>query len=152
MTDQTTAPPPLPQGMKKPTRYKKIRIVLFTIAVLWIGSRLLSYLSALGSPDLAVQLGDYNSLTLTNTGSQPVTIKDVVVNGRSDCKTYTAFLGGKRVTSGLAEGMVSGGVPTFVPTELKVGDQLHVSTRDCNVVRAEIETDQGSATYTFNGN
>jgi hypothetical protein len=145
MTDQTNSPPPLTLGTKTTARFKKTRIALFAIAVLWICSRLLS----LGSPDLAVELDDNNILSVTNTGSKPVTIKGVVVNGRSDCTAYTTFTGGKRVTGGLADGMVVGGEPIFVPTELKVGDLLRVPTRGCNVVRAEVETDQGSSTYTF---
>jgi hypothetical protein len=144
MVDQTAVPPPLPP-VKKPTRFRKTRIVLFTIAIFWIGSRLLSHLSDLASPDLIVQKDNNNVITLTNKGSKPVTIRGATVNGRSDCKTGTTSL---EVSGGYA---VVGQL-RFEPTELKVGDELKVYTIGCKVIRAAVETDQGSETYTFNGN
>jgi len=144
MTDQTAVPPPLPT-VKKPTRFKKTRIILFTIAILWIGSRLLSHLSDLASPDLIIQKNNNNVIILTNKGSKPVTIRGATVNGRSDCKTGTTSLGE-------SNGYAVIGPLRFEPTVLKVGDQLEVYTAGCNVIRAEVETDQGSETYTFDGN
>jgi hypothetical protein len=143
MTDQTATPPPVPP-IKKSARFKKTRIILFTIAILWLGSRLLSHLdlSALGSPNLDVQLDGSNSVILVNTGSKPVTIKGVTVNDRSDCKTATTYFD-------IKDGRVLGENFKFESTKLKVGDKLPVYIRGCNVIRAEIETDQGSVTYTF---
>jgi hypothetical protein len=144
MTDQTVVPPPLPPAVKKPARFKKTRIVLFTIAILWIGSRLFSHLdlSALGSPDLKVQIadeilnGDNLELQITNAWDKPVTITGIAINNRQDCQVFgMAALNGDKT-------------PLF-PRTLKVGDELIVLS-SCKVIRAEIQTDKGSDTYSFN--
>ena len=151
MTDQAKAPPPLPSA-KKPARFKKTRIALFTVGILWLSFRALSHLdlSALGSPDLTVRLDYSNVVMVTNTGSKPVTIKGVTVNDRPDCKAWTNEVGGTVVKGGaMSPDLRVGAERKFVPKELKVGDHLMVLIDGCNVVRAEVETDQGSGTYTF---
>jgi hypothetical protein len=88
-----------------------------------------------------------NNILVMNIGSGPIMILGVTINDRSDCKTGTAFIGPPRSTTG---------VLTFVPRELKAGDKLLVYNRlgtnthdGCKLIRAEIETDQGSETFSF---
>jgi hypothetical protein len=88
-----------------------------------------------------------SDIVLINIGAGPIMILGVTINDRSDCKTGTTFIGSSTSTTG---------VLTFVPKELKAGDRLLVYNRlgsnshdGCKLIRAEIETDEGSETFTF---
>jgi hypothetical protein len=143
MSDQTALPPPLPPPVKR-ARFKKTRILLFTLAIVWIGFRLLSNLDLSGfeSPDLKIQLvdamfaGDGRDISITNVWDRPVTITGMSINNRDDC--HAASLSALR-----------GDTSPLFPRTLQVGDQFEVLST-CKVVRVEVQTDKGSDTFTLN--
>ena len=90
--------------------------------------------NAFTSPTLEVQIDRVGTVIATNTGNQPISIKSVIVNGRKDCDVGGGFIPG---------------LGPFRPKTLRVGDKTFVNSL-CNIVRVTFETDQGSATYTFN--
>jgi hypothetical protein len=127
------------------TRRSRSRFSYVRAAVLMVCS---FNVKAASPADLEVNVQkNSNSFFVVNSGSKPILILGVKINDRSDCKTGTA-LGSGSMT----------GVLTFVPRELKVGDQMLVYNRlganssfddGCKLIRAEVETDQGSKTFTF---
>jgi hypothetical protein len=80
-------------------------------------------------------LGDDGAgLEIVNTSSGPLVINNVRVNERADCVTYPFF--------GLAK-------DGKFPVSLKVGDKMIIGG-SCRVIRTQIITDKGSASYSFN--
>jgi hypothetical protein len=80
-------------------------------------------------------LGDDGAgLEIVNTSSGPLVINNVRVNERADCVTYPFF--------GLAK-------DGKFPINLKVGDKMIIGG-SCRVIRTQIITDKGSASYSFN--
>jgi hypothetical protein len=73
-------------------------------------------------------LNDGKALYVTNTGTQPLTITKLTINGRQDCR-------------------VAG--PTF-PIELKVGERSLMSS-NCRIIRVEVNSNRGSESYEFGG-
>ena len=139
MTDQTASPPPLPGPAKKP----KAKWWKFAIAILAGGFLLLRLLASINSVDLELRRTDLfdaardgKVLEITNVGRKPITLVSLTINDRADCKVYRldAILGNNK--------------PLF-PALLNVGDKVSISGT-CQVIRATVETDQGSSTYSFN--
>jgi hypothetical protein len=97
----------------------------------------LRLLIGLTTPDLEVARtdgifrDDGNTLEITNVGRSPITITSVVINDRADCPISTPR-GSK-----------------FTALTLKVGDKRGLYG-NCRIIRAELQTDQGSGTYSFN--
>jgi hypothetical protein len=80
-------------------------------------------------------LGDDGAgLVIVNTSPGPLVINNVRVNERADCVTYPFF--------GLAK-------DGKFPVSLKVGDKVIIGG-SCRVIRTEIITDKGTASYSFN--
>lgn len=78
---------------------------------------------------------DGQAIQIVNIGTKPLTVTKVIVNDRPDCPTTSAAeMLGQKPTNGYS---------------LNIGDKLFLRST-CQVVRATIETDQGSATYSFN--
>lgn len=78
---------------------------------------------------LEVQLLDQGyTFTVANIGDSPITIDDMVVNDRRECKKKEA------------------------PRTLKIGEKYMWGSYGfgCNIVRIKFETDKGSDTFTFN--
>jgi hypothetical protein len=73
-------------------------------------------------------LNDGRALYVTNTGTGPITITKLTINGRPDCR-------------------VAG--PTF-PTELNVGERSLMSS-NCRIIRVEVNSNKGSESYEFGG-
>jgi hypothetical protein len=67
---------------------------------------------------------------VTNVGHEPVTVLDVDINDRQECKPTNAATGKK----------------AGQPYRLKVGDYI-AWNGPCPIVRALIKTDHGNATY-----
>lgn len=125
-------PPPLPPHALRP----KPKWLWFRIIGGLLGSFILlsGLFNAFTSPTLEVQIDGIGTVIATNTGDQPISITSVVVNGRKDCDVGGGFIPG---------------LGPFRPKTLKVGDKTFVNSL-CNIVQITFETDQGSATYTFN--
>lgn len=139
MIDQTTSPPPLPNAATKP----KAKWWKFAIAILAGGFLLLRLLSSINSIDLELRRRDLfdaardgKVLEITNVGRKPITLVSLTINDRADCKVYRldAILGNSK--------------PLF-PALMNVGDKVSISGT-CQIIRATVETDQGSSTYSFN--
>ena len=125
-------PPPLPQHpLKRTDPWLWLKIGTGIVG----GFLLLSGLfGAYTSPPLELQIDRIGTVIVTNTGDQPIVIKGVIVNGRKDCDVGGGFIPG---------------LGAFRPQTLKVGDKTFVNS-PCNIVRVTFETNQGSATYSFN--
>ncbi len=74
---------------------------------------------------------------VTNSGNKPITIQNITVNERKECTN-------NKMHKDLSI-MFGGGV---FPVKLGVGDSTRISS-GCAVIRALIESDLGSETYTF---
>jgi uncharacterized membrane protein len=78
------------------------------------------------------------ALDITNVGSKPITIMKITINDRADCSVHFAFnddITKKPSPSGT----------------LEVGEKATYSS-SCPIIRAKVETDQGSETFSFQGN
>jgi hypothetical protein len=80
--------------------------------------------------------GDGRALKVVNSGTTPIIINKLSVNGREDCKLFS-LLPNKEASE-------------LLPYELKVGDQFRLNS-SCQLIRVEISTKDGSATYEFGG-
>jgi hypothetical protein len=71
---------------------------------------------------------------MTNTGSKPAKLIRITINDRPDCTIYRlSFVDNS---------------PLF-PSTMKIGDRVTLAG-SCQIIRAMVETDQGSNTYHFN--
>lgn len=103
---------------------KIIRIALFVAALLWLVARC----SQSGPVGLELSTRFNGTvLYINNIGSGPIKINGITVNDRADCVV---------------------GTPSPLPANIKVGEGI-LATSDCRIVRAVVDTDQGSGTYTF---
>jgi len=133
---ETVVPPTLPDAAAKP-KAKWWKIV---VAVLGGGILLLGVLARLNSVALEVRRidlmfrDDGKVLEITNVGKTTISITGVIANDRTDCRlTKLALIQGQERP---------------YPIQLKIGEtQSFAGT--CRVVRATVETDQGSESYTF---
>ncbi len=125
----TPAPPPLPK--KRSWRWFKI-----TVGILFGLILLVKILVSFSSLDLeltrkdAWRHDDGKGLEIVNVGRSPITITDIVINERSDCALATGPDGKLRFTLG-------------------VGDKRLLGSQ-CQIIRAHIQSDQGTSTYSFN--
>jgi hypothetical protein len=139
MTEQLTAPPPIPTTITKPrSKWLKISIGIVAAGFLAIGI-LGSYNPVdleLRRRDLFDAARDGKVLEITNVGRKPIKLVSLTINDRPDCNVYRldAILGNTK--------------PLF-PSTLNVGDKLSISG-SCQIIRVAVETDQGSNTYSFN--
>ena len=124
MSDQSTSiePNSPPPLPKKKRRWRWWQTVL---VIIFGGYFILKLISSYNPVSLDVRLFPDGSVSMTNTGDGPIKIIDVLVNERRECRQ-------KRQ-----------------PEELKIGEQAFVLSF-CNIVRLNVETSKGSATYTFN--
>jgi len=137
MIDQTTSPPPLPTAATKP----KAKWWKFAVAILAGGVLLLRLLASISDTvDLEVRRIDFMFkddglvLEITNVGKKTISITGVVANDRDDCK--------------LKKLVFVQGLDQSYPIPLKIGEKQSFSG-SCRVVRATVDTDQGSNTYNF---
>lgn len=136
MSDHTidipTASPPPPLPKKRSWKWLKVTVWTALAVVL-----LLKLFASFSSLDLeltrknAFRGDDGKALEVTNVGRSPITITDIIINERGDCTTAAD--------------------PTqkFKPLTLRVGDKK-VLFSDCQIVRATVQSDLGSGTYSFN--
>jgi len=141
MTEQFTAPPPLPTGAKAKSRWKWLKILIGITAA---GFLVIGIVGSYHSPDLDLELvrrdlfdaaHDGKVLEITNVGTKPIKLTGLTVNDRPDCKVYRL------------DAMLGNNTPLF-PSILKVGDEISIAG-SCQVVKATVETDQGSSSYSF---
>jgi hypothetical protein len=90
-----------------------------------------------GGPKLKVQT-QAGLLSIQNIGGEPITIRHLSVNDRPDCRMQRA-----PIDLLFAQVAPPGEAPT-----LKVGDVADWTVY-CPIVRLTVETDRGTATYTF---
>ena len=140
MSEQFSAPPPLPPTASKPKRnWRWLKIA----APILVGTLLLlRLLGSSHSPDLELVRRDLfdaahdgRVLEITNVGTKPIKLIGLTVNDRPDCNVYRldAILGNSK--------------PLF-PSTLNIGDEVSI-TGPCQIIKATVETDQGSNSYSF---
>ena len=117
-----------------------MKIVLITVGVL--GTLVLIVLGLAGTDKLGLKVeatrAALSTVTITNVGDKPITIKKVTINGREEC------------AGGMAAGLASMVLQmTEFPAKLDIGD-VAATASQCAVVRVLVESDRGSETYTFN--
>jgi hypothetical protein len=78
------------------------------------------------------------ALDITNVGSTPITITKITINDRADCPIHFAF--NDDITK-----------QPNPKGKLDVGEKATYSS-SCRIIRAKVETDQGSETFSFQGN
>jgi len=92
---------------------------------------------------------DGRAIQIINNGEKPVTLNGMTINDRDDCKVTTPSQEYDRVGRASSRGKPDPANDSFKNSTLKVGDTTtYISS--CRVVRATVETDLGSVTYTFN--
>jgi hypothetical protein len=116
--------------MKPRDRWLWLKIIVGGIGGLVLVTGLVG---SYNSPSLQVQMDRSGTVVVTNTGSKPIAIQAATINNRDDCR---------------AGGGIMPGRGPFHSQTLKVGEQTYVNSF-CNIVRLALETDQGSATYSF---
>lgn len=76
---------------------------------------------------------DGKAMDVVNTGTATISITKVIINERPDCEVSELNFVNPRKS---------------MPWELKVGDKITLRS-SCRIIRATIETDQASRTYSF---
>jgi hypothetical protein len=141
MTENFAAPPPIPTTSAKPRH--KWRWLRITVGMVGAGFLAIGILGSYNPIDLELRRRDLfdaardgKVLEITNVGRKPITLVSLTINDRPDCNVYRldAILGNSK--------------PLF-PSILNVGDKVSISG-SCQIIRATVETDQGSNTYSFN--
>ena len=139
MSEQMSAPPPIPSVASKPKRkWRWLKIILGVLAAGFLVVRILGSYNPVDLElirrDLFDAAHDGKVLEMTNVGSKPVKLVRITVNDRPDCSvSRLSFVDNS---------------PLF-PSLMRVGDELSLVS-SCQIVRATVETDQGSNTYSFN--
>jgi hypothetical protein len=139
MTEQTEAPPALPTDNVKPeSKWRWLKVTVGTIAAGFLAIALLGSYNPvdleLTRRDLFDAAHDGKVLDITNAGTKPIKLIAITINNRPDCRIYRlSFVDNS----------------ALFPSTLKIGDQLTLAG-SCQIVRATVETDLGSNTYTFN--
>jgi len=134
-----SAPPPIPSIASKAKRkWRWLKTILGILAAGFLVVRILGSYNPmdleLDRRDLFDAAHDGKVLEMTNVGSKPVKLVRIAINDRPDCNvSRLSFVDNS---------------PLF-PSILKIGDKLSLLS-SCQVVRATVETDQGSSTYSFN--
>jgi hypothetical protein len=136
MNEPTPVLPPLPSvATKSKGKWWKFVIAAFVAAFLF-----LRLVASVNTVDLEVRRVDFmlnnngTVLDITNVGKKAINITGVTANDRDDCK--------------LKKLVFVQGQDDSYPIPLKVGETQRFSG-SCPVVRAIVETDQGSKTYSF---
>ena len=140
MTEPTAVPPPLPSVPTKP----KAKWWKFAIAILGGEFLLLRLLASINNSvdlelrrrDLFDAARDGRVLEITNVGRKAITLVSLTINDRPDCNVYRL------------DAILGNSTPLF-PSILNVGDKVSISGT-CQIIRATVETDQGSKSYSFN--
>src|ERR1700733_14751752 len=135
MTEQTAAPPALPTDNAKPKRkWRWLRIIIGIVAAGHLIIRILGSYNPvdleLTRRDLIDAAHDGKIMEMTNVGSKPVKLVRIAINDRPDCSAAKLFFNDNS--------------PVF-PSLMRIGDKISILS-SCQIVRATIETDQGSAT------
>jgi hypothetical protein len=130
-------PPPIPtaSAIKPKSRWRGLKITAgIVLGVILI----FKIVSSSGSVELELtrKYSDGKVVEIINVGGTPIKITKVTINDRDDCKIRLFDL--LKDSNG-------------VPADLKVGDKLELWSTSCRIVRANVETDEGSRTYTFSG-
>ncbi len=140
MSEHASAPPPIPSVASKPkSKWRWLKITIGIIAAGFLAIGIYGSYNPVNLElvrrDLFDAQHDGKVLEVTNTGSKPVKLLRITINDRSDCNVcrLDAILGNSK--------------PLF-PSTLNVGDQLSISG-SCQIVRATVETDLGTNTYSF---
>jgi hypothetical protein len=134
-----SAPPPIPSVASKPkSKWRWLKIAIGTIAAGFLAIGILGSYNPvdleLVRRDLFDAQHDGKVLEMTNTGSKPVKLIRITINDRPDCTIYRlSFVDNS---------------PLF-PATLKIGDRVALAS-SCQIVRATVETDLGSNSYSFN--
>lgn len=149
MSDQSVAA----ANVAKPkSRWRWWKILLIIIALGWL---ILGLLNSYRPVQLGLRTAgaftgdDGRAIQIVNNGEKPITIRGMTVNDRDDCKITT--MGQEYDRAGRAGSLMKPDAANeaFKSSTLKVGDTAtYISS--CRIVRATVETDLGSATYTFN--
>src|ERR1700722_9690626 len=162
MSEQTPAtPPPLPHSNQLPplpsdsakpqSKWLWLKIIVGIVAGLFL---ITSLIGITNSPKLElVRKGawmgnDGHAVEITNVGTKPITITKVTINDRSDCSVQTlaqVFDSNGRSASGAKPDPKN---DQFSSSTFNVGDRVsYISS--CRVIRATVDTDQGTGTYSF---
>ncbi len=149
MNDQTAS---ANVTIKPKSRWRWLKIFLAIIALVWL---ILGLLNSYRPVQLGLRTAgaftgdDGRAIQIVNNGEKPITITGMTVNDRDDCKVTTP--GQEYDRAGRAGSLMKPDAAnnTFKSSTLKVGDTAtYISS--CRVVRTTVETDLGSATYSFN--
>jgi hypothetical protein len=120
MTDQASAvPPPIPTT--KPKSWRWLKIIIAILFVLAIAAKFLAHT---GTVQLEIK-GYSDGVNVMNVGVKDITITGVSFNDHPGCSSST-----------------------MPPRTLKVGEAAIFVSR-CQPTQVEIETDQGSETYSL---
>lgn len=138
MTEQTyNSPPPTPTESTKPkSKWRGLKIAAGILLGVVLVFKLVSSSSSV-ELELTRKYSDGTVVEIINVGSTPIKITKVTINDRPDCTI--------RLFDPLKDSK-------GVPADLKVGDKVELWSTSCRIVRANVETDKGSRTYTFSGN
>lgn len=140
MSDQTAnSPPPIPTTDVTPkSRWRGLKIAAgIVLGAVLVSKIVVSSSSTSIDLELTRKYSDGTVIEIINVGAMPIRITNVTINDRPDCKVglYDLLKDSKGV-----------------PADLRVGDKLELWSPSCRIIRARVETDQGSRTYTFSGN
>jgi hypothetical protein len=138
MSEQAlNSPPPMPNPtVKQKGKWRKTKIALGIVLGVVITFKIVSSVSSVDL-ELTRKYSDGTVIEILNVGSNPIKVTNVVINDRPDCKVALFDL--LKDSKG-------------VPADLKVGDKIELWSPGCRIIRANVETDKGSRTYTFSGN
>ena len=145
MTGQKVGPPPLyPTKPKRRWLWAKLIIGIVAAGFLVVG-----LIGAANSPSLelsrigAVTGDDGMGIEIVNVGTKPIAITKITINDRADCSIRTL---GQVLQGGINADPEN---EHFEGQRLAVGDKVtYISS--CLIIRAQVETDSGSGTYSFN--
>jgi hypothetical protein len=151
MSEQVSTVPPALPSTKPKDRWRWLKIIVGICVALFLA---VSLLGISNSPKLELRrIGAYladdgKMIEITNVGTKPVTITKVTINDRSDCSVQTlaqVFDSTGRMASGAKPDAKN---DQFSSSTFKVGDKVSYAS-SCRVIRATVDTDQGTGTYSF---
>jgi hypothetical protein len=138
MTEQASvSPPPVPGVNAKPKN--KWRWLRIAAGIIVGGFLIIRLVGSASSPELqltrmgAFMNDDGKAIAIVNTGTKPIKITKITINDRVDC-SHSRIMG-----------------PDYEKLPIQIGDKITLIS-SCLIVRADVETDQGSGAYSFGGN